>query len=331
MPASPQIDMRLREMYGKGMISRREVMGAALWPLAGAVRAAEVGSVPFLFGTYGMRSLSTAEALKAVSRIGYDGVELCLMPGWSTDPAAMSTSDRRELVQMLRDLRLSVPVIQESLPMVGTPEKRSYNLDRLKRCADLAHAIGGANPPLLDTVLGLKTSAWEEVKGRMAHELREWARVAEGARMTIAIKPHAAQAVHNAERALWLLKEVGSPRIRLVYDHSHFFIEGYGLEESLRQLFPYVAFIAMKDSAGTPEKHQYLLPGDGKTDYLQYFRLLKNLGYRGAVSVEVSSMIHRQPGYDPIATAQLCYNRLAPFFAKAGLRRPEPASPVRLK
>jgi len=37
--------------------------------------------------------------------------------------------------------------------------------------------------------------------------------------------------------------------------------------------------------------------------------------------VEVSSMIHQKPGYDPIAVARLCYQRLAPAFETAGLPR----------
>jgi len=129
--------------------------------------------------------------------------------------------------------------------------------------------------------------------------------------------------VNNVERAIWLVKQVGSPRIRICYDYSHFYVEGFQLESSVRELFPYIAFIAVKDSAGTPEKHDYLLPGDGKTDYLSYFRLLKELRYSGYIGVEVSAMIHRKPGYEPVPTARTCYERLAPIFQKAGIRRPQ--------
>ena len=78
----------------------------------------------------------------------------------------------------------------------------------------------------------------------------------------------------------------------------------------------------MKDAAGTPAKPEYLLPGDGKTDYLEYFRLLKELRYSGFVGVEVSAMIQRRPEYKPVPTARLCYERLAPLFARAGVERP---------
>jgi sugar phosphate isomerase/epimerase len=110
-----------------------------------------------------------------------------------------------------------------------------------------------------------------------------------------------------------------------VYDYSHFFLEGFPLASSLKQLLPFTAFISVKDSEGAPDKHRFLLPGDGKTDYLEYFHLLKQIHYSGAVIVEVSAMIHQQPGYQPIPTAKLCYERLAPLFDKAGLHRPAQA------
>jgi inosose dehydratase len=156
----------------------------------------------------------------------------------------------------------------------------------------------------------------------MVDELKEWAKVAEAGNTIVCFKPHAAHAVHSPERALWLIREVGSKNLRVVYDYSHMYLEGFALADSLKQLLPYTPFIHVKDSAGTPEKHDYLLPGDGKTDYVEYFKILNKAGYHGFVVVEVSAMVHRQPGYQPVPTAKLCYQRLAPALQKAGVKRP---------
>jgi inosose dehydratase len=127
--------------------------------------------------------------------------------------------------------------------------------------------------------------------------------------------------MNSPQRALYLLREVPSPRIRLVYDYSHFRAEGFTLEESLRQLIPSTVFISVKDSTGHAGSQRYLLPGEGDTDYARYFQLLSELRYSGGIGVEVSSMIHRQPGYDPVRTTQVCYERIAPFFGRSGLVR----------
>jgi sugar phosphate isomerase/epimerase len=289
---------------------------------AAALTAAPGPVVGFAGGTYGMKTMKTDEALRTLAGIGYDGVELCAIAGWPADPAKLSASDRADLRKVLQDSRLAVPALLESLMITGKPEKRAQNLERLKLATAFANEISPGKPPVIDTVIGGKTADWDKLKGMMADELREWAKVAESSKVTVCFKPHAAHAVHNAERCKWLLKEVGSPRIRVIYDYSHFYVEGYELKASLTELLPHVAFLSVKDSKGTPEKHDYLLPGDGKTDYLEYFRLLKRLKYNGWVGVEVSAMIHQKPGYEPVPTARICYERLAPLFVRAGLRRP---------
>ena len=185
----------------------------------------------------------------------------------------------------------------------------------------MAHTLSPAKPPCLDTVMGLKTADWDAAKNRMVDELYEWARVAEEVKMTIGVKPHAASAVDTPSKSIWMMKQVNSPHIRLIYDYSHMHVGGFDLEQSLREMLPYTVFISLKDSKGTPDNHEFLLAGDGDTDYLRYFRQLKQLGYKGFVSIEISSMVQRKPGYDPVAAARLCYERLAPLFAEAEIRR----------
>lgn len=315
-------------------ITRRQFAGATL---AGGAVAAFSGfssvcgyagndpprTIGLAFGTYGLKTLTTEAALRTIARIGYDGVEPALMPGWPTDPAQMSAADRQTLRRLIGDLGLAVPAVLESLPLQSAPEKRAANLERLKRAVALGNELVPSRPPVVDTILGGKTADWERIKGRMVAELKDWAKILEDGRTTVCFKPHAGDAIHSPDRALWLVREVGSPRIRIVYDYSHFYVAGLSLEASLKQLLAYAPFVVVKDSQGTPEKHAYLLPGDGKTDYLAYFRLLKELQYGGFVAVEISGMIHRQPDYQPVPTAELCYARLAPLMDRAGIRRPD--------
>jgi len=324
-------------LFGDGSgvcISRRRFVrttlaGGALSALCGfsSEQGCEGGELPptigLAFGTYGMKALTTEAALRTIARIGYDGVELAILPGWPTDPARMSAADRKDLRRLVGELGLAVPAMLESLPLQGTPKGRAVNLERLKRAVALGNELAPSSPPMLDTILGGKTADWEKIKGRMVDELKDWARVAEDRRTTVCFKPHAGDAVQSPERALWLVREVGSPRIRIVYDYSHFYVEGISLESSLRQLIAYAPFVVVKDSQGTPAKHAYLLPGDGHVDYLAYFRLLKELRYRGFVAVEISSMIHRKPDYRPVPTAELCYSRLGPLMSRAAIRRPD--------
>lgn len=315
-------------------LSRREfsrtVLGAGLWAGWGALGPASLGAAPLpprsvvglAIGTYGLKNLATPDALRLIAETGYDGVQLALMPGWPTDPTKLSAQDRRTLRRQIEEAGLAVPALLENLPLRGTAENRAQNLERVKRAVDLGNELVPGRPPFLDTILGRRKAEWESVKEQMADELRTWVPVLDSGNTTLVFKPHASDAVQSAERVLWLLHAVASPRIRIVYDYSHFYVEGYALEESLRQLIAYAPYIVVKDSEGTSEKHTYLLPGDGKTDYLAYFQLLRQLGYSGFVGVEVSGMLHQKAGYQPVATTKQCYERLAPLMERAGLVRP---------
>lgn len=298
-------------------LTRRELLAGA----AAALHAsAAKGGVSFLFGTYGTKPLPLPDAFEAIAKAGYDGVQLAVMPDYGADAATLDRARLREIRALLQQHRLAIPAVLDSLPLIAAPARLQANRERLRRIAEAAHGLAD-DAPVLDTVLGGKTAEWPTVRGRMIEELMQWARIAEEGALTIAIKAHADQAVNTPGRLLELLRAANSPRIRVVYDYSHFSLEGLSLEESLRPLLSHTALISVKDARGTRDQHEYLLPGDGSIDYLAYFRLLARSGYRGPIGVEVSSMLHRAPGYDPVQTANLCYRRLAPRIAEAGLPR----------
>ena len=300
-------------------VSRRTFLPLLALPVVSRAARSTIG---LNAGTYGMKSLAIADALHTIAGIGYDGVEIALMPGWPTEPSQLSAAGRRAVRRILGDTGLALPSLMESLSM-DNQHNRPQRSERLKRAIDLAHDLSPEHLPVIETVIGGKTAEWDQVKEAMAEELDAWAELAARNNITICFKPHADQAVDVPERALWMLRRVPDPHIRIVYDFSHFTVQGLTLEESLRPLFPYTAYIAVKDAAGDRNRHQFLLPGDGHIDYPAYLRLLSELGYHGFVGVEITSQIHSKPGYDPIATAKLCYSRLSAAFDQAGVARPK--------
>jgi len=273
------------------------------------------------FSLYGMKSLNPAEAVRACHRIGYDGIELTLTPGWPTEPGLLSAGDRRMLSKLLRDLRLTLDSLMEHLSLLADDKAHQVNLDRLKAAAELGHALSPAAPPIIETVVGGKSSQWERVRNRMAERLASWADVAAVTRTVIAIKPHVSGALHTPEGARWLLSQVSSPWIKSVYDYSHFALIGRGLSETIAKMIPSSALVHVKDSELVAGRPRFLLPGDGKIDYVKYLKLLEAAGYTGCVVVEVSGQIHQKPGYNPIAAAEHCYANLSRAFEKAGIRR----------
>lgn len=297
---------------------RRDWLRLSAAALAGAAlpRRASAADAPFPLGfsLYGMKGLKTAEALKVCAEVGFDCVELALMPGYPTEPKLLSADDRRELRKRLADSRLTVAALMENLPEPPADTVHRANLDRLKAAAELGHALAPDAPPVVETILGGKPADWDAVKDRLAERVRAWAEVGRASKTVIAVKPHVANAMHTPDAALWLLKQVGSPWVRLAFDHSHFALRGRKLADTAAALAKDSAFVHVKCARGKPEKFEFLLPGDGDTDYREYANLLRQHGYRGPVVVEVSGQVFSKPGYDPVAAAKKTFAALAPAF-----------------
>ena len=155
----------------------------------------------------------------------------------------------------------------------------------------------------------------------MVAALRDWERVALSHKTVIAIKAHISGALHTPQDAGWLVQQLESPWIRLVFDYSHFQRQKFDLKESLTAMIRETVFVHIKDNITFDGKTEFALPGDAQDiDYAEYLSLLRNGGYRGAVIVEVSSQVSGKPGYDPIEAAKHCYANIQPAFVKAGLR-----------
>ena len=274
----------------------------------------------FGFSLYGMKTLPIPDALKTCAAIGYDSVEFALMPGWPTDSAKLTPANRKDLRNQLADHKLSLAGLMENLPVTGDDAAFHRTVERLKLACDLAQELSPRSVPPIETILGGKPGEWEKVRDLFAARMAIWAKTAEAAKVVVTVKPHVGNAMRTLDGCVWLMKQVNSPWLRLAFDTSHFELQGVPVAEAIEKLIPYSAFVHVKDWKGTPAKFEFLLPGDGTTDYPAYFTLLKKANYTGPVVVEVSGLIFNRAGYDPIASAKKCYANLAPAFAKSGLR-----------
>lgn len=257
-----------------------------------------------------MKSLPLTEACAACAKIGYDSVELALNPSFPAEPKLLTPAARRALAQHLKNLNLGLAGLMDNLGLLADAATHRGHLDRIKAAAELSRDLAPATPPLLETILGGKPAEWENVKTKMVEQLRAWAEVAAREKITIAIKPHVGSAAHLPAHGLWLLEQARSPWITLAFDQSHYQLRDLPLEDNLKSLLPHTRFIHVKDASGDAAKFQFLLPGEGKINYADYFARLRKANWRGPVVVEVSGMIFNKPGYDPIGAAKQCFTKL---------------------
>ncbi len=277
--------------------------------------------MPFAFSLYGMRTLALDTALETCAKIGYDAVELALMPNYHAEPKRLAKEDRRRLRDRMRNHRLGLAALMENLPLAGNEQSHRDHLERLQAALDLGQDLSPDAPPLIETILGGGVNDWDKLRRTVADRLGDWARLAEKHKTIIAIKPHRSNAMNLPAHALWLMEQLKSPWIKLAYDYSHFQHRNLTIAETVKSLLPHTRFIHIKDTRLVDGRAVFTLPGDGGIDYAELLRTIRVADYRGTICVEVSGQVSSAKDYDPRAAARRSYDNVAPAFTKAEIRR----------
>ena len=273
------------------------------------------------FSTYGMKNLKTEQAIKELSRIGFDAVELTVRTDWDADSAKMNAERRKSLRGQMKDASLSLTSLMEHVHPTNDTEQK-VALERLKLATELAHDLATDEVPLIQTVLG--GGNWEQEKQGIVERLAAWAELGHSTQTTIAIKPHRGGVLSQPTEAAWIFEQLNKPeRLKMVYDYSHYAFRDLRLAETIATALPYTVHVAVKDAVQKGNRVVFELPGVNDTiDFASMFRQLYAGGYRGDINCEVSGMVWGQQGYDPIAAAQTCYANMAKAMQAAGVKRP---------
>lgn len=168
-------------------------------------------------------------------------------------------------------------------PVVDLAALQEYMTRVVRRAADagvklLVFGSGGARqvPEGFD-----RTVAIEQIVefAKMA------APIAQAAGVTLAIEPlHPGECnvINTLAEAMAIVRKVGNPRFRCLFDSYHFWRANDRIED-LRDAMPWIAHVHLADNEGRTA------PGEsGTSDYRTVFRVLKDGGFGGLMSVEAS-------------------------------------------
>ncbi|MAV35499.1 MAG: hypothetical protein CMJ59_08575 [Planctomycetaceae bacterium] len=290
--------------------------------LQSAAATVTKGNVTLSFGTYGMQALKLEEAIRVLGEIGYDGVEVIVRPSSDATPANMSAARRQQVRTQLDAHGLRLTALMENLHPSEDETTHRAGLERLKQAAALGHDLAPATQPLIQTVLGGRK--WEQAKPLFLQRLADWVELAEKQDALIAIKPHRGGGMSRPEEAVWLIQQLGqTPRLRMVYDYSHYAFRDMTLAATVATSLKYTAHVAVKDTIQKGAGTTFVLPGEsGNLDYDALLTMFYRGGYRGDFCCEVSSAVWKQPGYDPAVAAETCYRNMATAFTRQRIPRP---------
>jgi sugar phosphate isomerase/epimerase len=263
-------------------------------------------------------------AVKHCAALGFDGLELTVIPRWPTDAATMDAAERTRIRKLYDDHHIALCGLSGNTPLLkGDAGDRARNVETFTTYLDLAAELQHTGERLsVSTTSAGEPGSWETVKHELADLYGQAAAHAERAGVIVGAEPHVSNALHTPEQAIWLVQQVNSPAFGIHFDISHFNVQGMDMESAVAQLVPYTVHTHVKDERGIAPNHEFLIPGEGDMDYVGYLKAMDRAGWHDHITVEISLMVQARPDFDALAAATQSYQVLSQAFRDAGIARP---------
>jgi len=221
---------------------------------------------------------------------GFDAVEF-----WNWD-----NKDLPAIKAAVAECGIGIAAFQSNLG--GTlihPDHREKFIAGIQKSLEQAREMGSPALFLLTDELGEDRSVRfqfpeltpEEKYSSVLAGLKALAPLAEKAGVTLVLEPlnthvdHAGYYLNHAEAGFQLIRAVGSPRIRLLYDIYHMQVMEGNLISTLTGNLDVIGHVHVAD---VPGRHQ---PGTGEINYPRVFKALQDAGFEGFVGLEYSPTI----------------------------------------
>ncbi len=220
----------------------------------------------------GMTDLKTA--LRHIAWAGYAYVELAAIAGMC-DHLTLN-DDPHAVKDLLAEAGLTVTAM----------EAATNDRERLIGLFDVARKVG---IPIVN--IGSGGAAGDEDSTKEAIErMRDFARLAGDAGVTLAVKPHVGSAIFDAKTGVRLMEEVTEPALGLNFDPSHLF-RANDTPELVAPLWGNrIVTSHFRDCPwreGSPGSPDQQIPGRGVVDIPATLRALQGIGYAGPLNLEV--------------------------------------------
>jgi sugar phosphate isomerase/epimerase len=275
------------------------------------------------FTTWGMVTVRAEEAIPLLASIGYDSVEIAVVPGWRDSVDLLTPTRRRRIKQLLCEYEIALAAIAGNTDLLAEDaDDLAENWQILTSTIDLAVEWASHDgPPVVDTYIGGETGQWEQKREMVIDRLGRLCDYAAERGVRVGLQPHMDGALDTPDKVPDLVKALARPNLGITLDINDFTVQGMSVEEVSGLLGEHLLLAQVKDERGRLPSYEFAVPGDGEFDYVRYLRALQATGYEGDVCVEISLRVQRRPGFDPMQAAIQSYRVLADAFSQAGIER----------
>lgn len=225
--------------------------------------------------------LPLLERITAAARAGFKAVELHFPYDFHPkDVRATCASNGVKL------LGINTPVIAtptEKGGLQAIPGREKEALANIDKAFDFAHAAGGTAVHVMAGIV--PEGQHDAARKTFVAALRHADKRAEATGLTVFLEPLNTRDMpgylySRLEDARAIIEEIGSPRIKLMFDAYHVGVAQGDVLSRLRANWPFVGHVQV---AAVPSRAE---PDEGEIDYRAIFSELASLGYDGWIGCE---------------------------------------------
>ncbi len=273
------------------------------------------------FSTNAFTNMTLPEAVAAVGRLGYEGVEILadvphafpprddapwvLDVKWQLEryDIKVSNINGNTAAGFFRD-RTGEPTFEPSL-CNAAQDVRRQRINYTKGCIDLANVLGASNISITSGMC-LPGNPPRQALKFLRESLEELVDYAEQREVNIGIEYEPGLLIENGQELFELMQVVASPKLGVNLDVGHVQVIGEDLDILLKKLGPRIWNVHLEDI--DRQKHYHLIPGEGTMDFHSIIGKLRHIGYDRYITVELYTYVN-----EPVNAAERSISFLRPL------------------
>ncbi|MGE7975647.1 sugar phosphate isomerase/epimerase family protein [Bacillus cereus] len=274
------------------------------------------------FSTNAFTTYTLPEAISEIGKLGYKGVEILADVPHAFPPvhtADWVTDVRQEIEKYGLEVSningntaagffpysTGEPTFEPSL-CNAREEVRNQRIKYTKQLIDLAVIVNAKNISITSGKC-LSGNPPDQAINHLINSLIEIMEYAERCEINVGIEYEPGLLIENGKELNELIQIVGSNRLGANLDLGHADVIREDIPTLLSSLKSRIWNIHLEDIAD--HKHYHLIPGHGNIDFNQLFNYVKQIKYKGFITVELYTYCN-----DPVLAAKESIEFLTPYF-----------------
>lgn len=248
----------------------------------------------FAFSTNAYRNFTVEESIYSIYAAGYPAIELMCDSPHAFPPLPKSKIDSIKNILKKKKMEISnlncfmlceIKDFYHPSWIEKSKADRQKRINHTKNCIKLAKEL---DVHTISTEPGGPVENISEKEGLdlFKQGLNEVLPVAEENEVKILIEPEPYLLIENSSQFLNFISKFETKNLGLNFDVGHFYCVGQNPAELIKDLSDYIYHIHLEDIPKS-KIHKHLIPGKGAINFNSIFDVIKEINYKGYITVEL--------------------------------------------